>query len=324
MIRSWPVPRRWRSPILIVALLAVVMMLARPPAALAQAVSVDEYLAALDRLIASLEAGDPAEIANATDGLRQVQSVTISSGDTLEPEIRDLLRALDQSPPDGIAALLRARAIRSAVAASGSRGGIAAEAAEAHLRRVLARPELQPAPPLNPVLAFVNRLVAGALQIALEAIFAFVRSGVGTILLALIGLAVIGFLAYWVPRQIAGDAGRHVAGIAVGGRRIQQSAAELRADSERLAASGDFRAAIGALYLATLRRWEEAGRLRFDRALTNREVLAVTRAAGDAALVVYLEPLVRRFDRFWYAGAPGNADEYRAFVRLAAPSWEVG
>lgn len=97
---------------------------------------------------------------------------------------------------------------------------------------------------------------------------------------------------------------------------------EARAEAERLFNQGAFRAALRALYLATLIRWEEAGRLRFDRSLTNREVLRHATSHGDPRLVERLGPLVDRFDRIWYGDLNCSADDYQSFAQLAAAAWD--
>ncbi|MEX1157933.1 MAG: DUF4129 domain-containing protein, partial [Thermomicrobiales bacterium] len=111
--------------------------------------------------------------------------------------------------------------------------------------------------------------------------------------------------------------------LAEGRTEEHYSSAEARAEAERLFAAGEYRAALRLLYLATLIRWEEAGRLRFDRSLTNREVVARVSRQGDAGLLEQLSPLVDRFDRVWYGGAPCTSDDYTTFASLAERAWEV-
>lgn len=74
------------------------------------------------------------------------------------------------------------------------------------------------------------------------------------------------------------------------------------------AQAGDYREAIRLLYIAALLHLDEVGRLRFDRALTNLEVLASVR--DDVALRTLLAPVVTQFDRVWYGHAPFGADEF--------------
>lgn len=107
-------------------------------------------------------------------------------------------------------------------------------------------------------------------------------------------------------------------------RRAEEhyTSVEARAEAERLFTLGEFRAALRLLYLATLIRWEEAGRLRFDRSLTNQEVVARVTAAGDCSMLDQLTPLVERFDRVWYGGANCTADDYQQFASLADRAWE--
>jgi hypothetical protein len=67
------------------------------------------------------------------------------------------------------------------------------------------------------------------------------------------------------------------------------------------------------LYLAALLHLDEVGMLRFDRALTNREVLASV--AADAPLRRQLAPVVAQFDRVWYGHAPFGQAEFEAVAQ---------
>jgi hypothetical protein len=85
------------------------------------------------------------------------------------------------------------------------------------------------------------------------------------------------------------------------------------AQAGTLAAGGDYRAAIRYLYLSTLLLLDERRLLRYDRSLTNREVLG--QVAGDEALVERLRPVVEEFDRVWYGFAPVDEAEYEDYQR---------
>jgi hypothetical protein len=96
-------------------------------------------------------------------------------------------------------------------------------------------------------------------------------------------------------------------------REAGWTAAQARAAAAEAAAAGDFRRAIRYRYLATMLALDEAGRLRFDRALTNREHLR----RAPAALRDPLRPLVLTFDRTWYGGHPAGADDYQTYAAQA-------
>ena len=100
----------------------------------------------------------------------------------------------------------------------------------------------------------------------------------------------------------------------------------LRADEElararELAQAGDLRAAVHHRYLAVLRRLDERGVLRFERSLTNRELLP--KVPSDAAVGAPLAPLVAQFDRLWYGQSTCSREEYEQFAQLANRVWEA-
>ena len=75
---------------------------------------------------------------------------------------------------------------------------------------------------------------------------------------------------------------------------------------------GDYRAAVRYLYLSTLLRLEERGLLRYERALTNREVLR--RVAHDPTLATVLRDVVDVFDRVWYGYQPLDGPAYQRYA----------
>ena len=83
-----------------------------------------------------------------------------------------------------------------------------------------------------------------------------------------------------------------------------------KADS--LAAAGDLRQAVRLLYLATLLALEEQGALRFDRALTNHEVLQHLRNRPDLAAV--LAGVIDVFDRVWYGEQTLSAESFATYA----------
>jgi hypothetical protein len=79
---------------------------------------------------------------------------------------------------------------------------------------------------------------------------------------------------------------------------IPLTSAEAHAQATVLAQAGSFRQAVRHLYLAALLRLEEQGALKYDRSLTNREVLeSVT---GQQDVQAQLEPVIETFDEVWY------------------------
>lgn len=83
---------------------------------------------------------------------------------------------------------------------------------------------------------------------------------------------------------------------------IPLHASEAQQRASEAAQAGDLREAMRLLYLAALLHLDEVGLIRFDRALTNREVLSSV--AHNPSLQGLLAPVVAQFDRVWYGHAP--------------------
>lgn len=95
---------------------------------------------------------------------------------------------------------------------------------------------------------------------------------------------------------------------------IAVSSGEAFANAQHFAGIGDFRSAVRQLYLAALLSLDERGRLRFDRSMTNREVLREPSIAPPLAAA--LEPIVETFDRTWYGFEPISARDFESYRRL--------
>ena len=105
-----------------------------------------------------------------------------------------------------------------------------------------------------------------------------------------------------------------------------RTAAEWRQQADMLAARGEYRAAVRALFLGTLTELDERRLVAFDPALTDREYLREAQRQ-QSWLIEPLRPFVRLVEAIVYADAPCRAAEYdqaRAFTedvrrRVAAP-----
>jgi hypothetical protein len=285
-------------------LLALVLALTALSGAAAQAPRwQDSYAAALNDALDAVRQGQPAR---AADALARVTQAPVAEGTTLPVDNGDLLAALRGPAPDLPAAEVRLRALLAEVSAAPD-GRPPDPAVFAALGGVLARPEFQPARP-GPVDNFISDLLrrllnapAGGGQIGANLV-----TVVGTLLV----LAVLGTLIYNLWRTVAPNAALPVAGSPAGERL---SAGGALAQAGTLAAGGDYRAAIRYLYLSTLLLLDERRALRYDRSLTNREVLA--QVAGDEALAERLRPVVEEFDRVWYGFASVDEAEYEEYQR---------
>ncbi len=312
--------------ILLALVLAGVLSL---PALPVSAIDLDTYRARIEAANDVLSGANP-DVAVALSELRGVEPVELENGTVVNPDLSLVIAALETSPPDEATARAGLTAILSALDA-GTNGGINDAEAHAALADVLAREEFQPAPEeeqsrslwqrflswidsvLTPIFEWIDRLFGGSGD----------GNSPASIVMAIVGvLVIIGIVAFAV-RSVRESMTPGVTRLANGAAEEHYTSAEARAEAERLFAAGEYRAALRLLYLATLIRWEEAGRLRFDRSLTNREVVARVTLQGDAPLLGQLSPLVDRFDRVWYGGATCTAEDYTNFASLADRAWEA-
>lgn len=330
MLRPSPLP------IALVVLLA--LLLGAPSEALA--VGPAEYRAAIRAALDDLRSGEPGAPARAADRVRAASPVSLPDGGAIHPDNSAILASLEASPPRvataeaGLRALLAAldRAERPAPGASRANS-------QARLQRILQRPEFGPIPPPGPVASLLQSLQARlgeALSRALEPVGRWLAQVLASLLgedtavgsglrfagppLAL--LAVAGLVA-WVYRRLRRELAPDVVGASREASPARPTAEQARAEAERLAAAGDYRAAIRALGVAALLRCDELGRVRFDRSLTNQEVLGKARLQGDEGLAAHLAPLLQAFDRCWYGGASCSRESYAAVADQASAIWEL-
>ena len=170
----------------------------------------------------------------------------------------------------------------------------------AQLRRLF-RPLRRVPPPPN---APANTPGAGPVA----RLLAFLGSPLLLIILALAFAAVI---AFFVARRLRRRAVKLAADAAP-----PRTAAEWRHAADTLAAQGDYRAAVRALFLGTLTELDERRLVTFDPALTDREYVREAQRQ-QWWLVEPLRPFVRLVESIVYADAPCHAAEYaraRAFT----------
>lgn len=94
------------------------------------------------------------------------------------------------------------------------------------------------------------------------------------------------------------------------GREVLTASAALQRARD-LSGAGDYRTAVRYLYLSSLLILEERGVLRYERSLTNREVLRTV--AGTPRLANVLENVVEVFDRVWYGYQSLDDEAYRRY-----------
>jgi len=135
-------------------------------------------------------------------------------------------------------------------------------------------------------------LAGGVLGNAATTLVGWVVIGLGAALLILL-------LSYWLRRLLAGMlTGRDGGDPLAGADDLPATSGQARQQASQQAQSGNYREAVRRLYLAAILRLAERGLIRFERSLTNREVLARVDASAPAR--AHLAPVVETFDRVWY------------------------
>src|SRR3990170_2729550 len=170
------------------------------------------------------------------------------------------------------------------------------------LEQILARPEFQYSEetksPLGEWLGsisdrlrgFLARILGGReIALAIRSPLGMLATGIAVVLLlAVLALVARGLISGWVAaEELVGPQGESL--------MTSQSATR---EAERFMSASDFRTAIRYLYLAALLRLEEAGLFRYDRTLTNREVLQSL--SHMPAITQPLGWIVQEFERVWY------------------------
>jgi hypothetical protein len=178
------------------------------------------------------------------------------------------------------------------------------------LEAVYARPEFSPQRTLAPrflewLAGFLGWL--GGLREAEPVLFLLLLGGC-IVLLLLLGW----YIARAVRRMLAGGSER-VDSARAREERQRLSAAH-REEAQRLATAGEFTEAIRYLFLALVYRFDESGRVSFQRAYTNREYLAQfsDRPAVHHQLAVFVDTL----DEHWYGQRPTEQRCYEDCLRL--------
>lgn len=294
-------------------LIAALAALLSAGAARAQPLDLAGYLRLLRTAHAAAARGDRLGLEEVAPALAGVRSVALPDGGAAPADNRWLAGALDTPRPDlpAIAARLGAQ-----IDALTPPAGPPAADAEARLRAILAGPPFgQGDAPREP--GWLDRLLRW-LGEQLGRIIgpvgrAAVSSGGGMAwLLAIAGLLTVGLvLAVWA-RGLRG-ALAPAARIAAGTAEADLSAAAAATRAAELARAGDYRGAARMLYLSSLLRLDERGRLRYERTLTNREYL--DRLGHSPDLRERLRPVVETFDGVWYGGLPLDAEGYARYAR---------
>lgn len=284
---------------------AVALCIAAVASTQAQAPSVEEVAATLEEAANLAEAGDTA---GARALLASLESVRLDEGGEMALEPEPWLRLLDDAPDEA------AERLRATASALREPDAALPDDARSQLERVLARPEFRPIEPTlwERVSTWLWETFVRILGRILNLSGADVAGNLSAWVLALAsGAIVVGVLLFFLRglrrSVVEGEAFEQVPG------EVPRYAGEAQQRAAEAAGAGNFREAMRLLYLAALLHLDEVGMLRFDRALTNREVLASV--AADAPLRRQLAPVVAQFDRVWYGHAPFGQAEFETVAQ---------
>jgi len=141
-------------------------------------------------------------------------------------------------------------------------------------------------------------------------------SGIAQIIVILVTLALIGFLIWkFVPRYFRNRTRKkpkREARIVLGERlEPDQTAADLLAQAEALAHSGDLRAAIRKAYIAFLCELGDRKIISLAQHKTNRDYLSSVREKGS--LYSTMRRLTNSFEVHWYGFVPPGEDDWNDF-----------
>lgn len=153
---------------------------------------------------------------------------------------------------------------------------------------------------LNRLLAFLGRILPGQ---GTASVLGWGVSAIAGILLIFVLLYILRYLV----QDVVGEAQLDLTSSA--NDPLTSQAAHQQAQNS--AGIGDYRAAVRYLYLACLLSLDERGLLRYDRSLTNREV--VRTVAHLPELAGLLGEVVELFDRVWYGFQPITESTYRQY-----------
>jgi hypothetical protein len=124
-------------------------------------------------------------------------------------------------------------------------------------------------------------------------------------------VAVIWLLSYWLQRALrAFVTDARTAELTLEGD-MPSTAAEARKQARAAAQTGNYRDAVRRLYLAALLQLAEHDLIRYERSLTNREVLV--RVPADSPIRAHLEPVVATFDQVWYGVREPDLATFHAY-----------
>ncbi len=255
-------------------------------------------------------------LADAADKLEAVSSVTLPNGQIAPVDNTALVAGLRVNSPDLEKLELRLDAL--AWTHRTWRQPSSDPAAFDKLALVLARPEFQPRPQRQPSWfdQWWEKFINWIDELLTRLMFSRGANALGLDWIVLIiGALVLAGVAFFFWRNVRAHLVREAA--------LAQDAAELNGlsassaikQAQTLAAGANYRQAVRYLYLAALLTLDERGVLRYDKTLTNRQVLRHARQSADTELAQAMSPVVDTFDSVWYGFTEVDDETYQTYAK---------
>lgn len=284
-----------------------------PGVALADTVTIAQYqqrlVQAHDLLVRARAASQSSRASLVGDAqvlLRRTDALTLPSGGTLTIDDTRLATNIGESDASLDAAIARVGARRAAVAGIGS-PAIDPAMADARLRELTQQTGASGSGDLLDLLGrILLRFISGLRGPSIDYTQLIP-------LLGLVGIAVILFIVATLGRALPERVRREVVSRDAAAERSSDPLAHLRG-AEAALASGRTRDALHALYLYVIAALAAREVIRYDPALTDRELLARASAIPHADA---LRDLVGIYERSWFGLREPSADEARRARELA-------
>lgn len=269
-------------------------------------ITLAEYRRVVADTLALVEQGnDAARFQQAATMLDAVRAVRLDTGETMTVTNDPLLAEMRRANPDVGKVRARLRALRDALAVP---TGPLNPNDQEKLHDLLNKPPFKQEASDNWFIRLLDELLSRLFGGTVQGIF-----DMRYVIVALGFVLIVAVLVYFAINLRGNTASEAVLPAESVTDEANLTASAALHNAQRLASAGDYRAAVRQLYLSTLLRLDERGRLRYDRSLTNREYLRAVSSAP--AIRDALQPIVETFDHIWYGFAPISATEFAEYQR---------
>lgn len=289
----------------------------------------DDYWQMLDEMLAQVRqlqgagALDESPLISMADRLQEVKQVRLASGQIVPVDNSELVERMRRKGSGWFDLYSTESQLDALVTAHRDWPRVSADpSAMETLNVVFARPEFQPrtAPASSPLQDLWDRFAEWLARQLARMGLRDVRLPNLSRVLTVVGVLALAAIVLFFVRSLRATLVSEVDLEERASDAVMSSSAALR-QAQQLAAGSDYRSAVRYLYLATVLALDERGLLRFDKALTNREVLR--QSSTHQRLKDELTPVVETFDKVWYGLQPISDEQYRQYELQVARAREV-